>query len=153
MRYLTTFIVSALMVGLLAPLVRDLALRFKIMDIPDEPRKIHKTPIPLLGGLAIFVGFIAVLWFTVLATSYLLDTSVHLKHLAGVSLGGLILIIGGYFDDRYNLKPWRQIIFPIVAALIIIASGIGIREITNPFGGTLSLVGWEKVLVWWQGIG
>jgi len=62
-------------------------------------------------------------------------------------------MIGGALDDKYNLKPSRQMIFSVLAAFAVIASGIGIREITNPFGGVIDLAQWEKVLFWWQGVG
>lgn len=153
MRYFLWGAGSALLVGLLTPWVRALALRLKIVDIPDEPRKIHTRSTPLLGGVGIFAGLLLVLWYTALATPYLTSTALQLKHLVGLSLGGLVLILGGVLDDKYNLSPLRQIIFPVLAALIVIASGIGMRVITNPFDGTFSLVAWERVLFWWQGVG
>jgi UDP-GlcNAc:undecaprenyl-phosphate GlcNAc-1-phosphate transferase len=134
-------------------LVKKIAWSLKILDYPNEPRKIHQKPIPLLGGLGPFLGFATVLLFFSLATPYILDLSLKLKHILGLLMGGLILIIGGFLDDRYNLKPWQQMIFSFLAILIVIISGIGIREITNPFGGVIQLVNWEKVLFWWHGVG
>lgn len=153
MQYFLAFVGSCVMVAVLTPFVRSLAMRLRVLDVPGEPRKIHNKPTPLLGGVAVFLGLIAVMWIVALTTPYLLDTSIRLKHLIGVSLGGLVLMIGGWLDDKYNLKPSRQIVFSILAVLIVIASGIGIRQITNPFGGTLSLVSWERVLFWWEGVG
>src|SRR3989338_235381 len=147
------FIVSAFAVIGLTVVVRAYALRRQIVDVPNEPRKIHARPTPLLGGVAIFLGALAVIWYIAFFAPHLFAESVRLKYLIGISLGGLVLIIGGYFDDARNLAPSRQIIFPMLAALIVIASGIGIRAITNPFGGTQSLVLWERVLFWWQGVG
>jgi len=138
---------------LLTRVVRALALKWRIVDWPGEARKIHKNPTALLGGLAIFAGLFLVLWYMALTTPYILDTSIKIKNLWGIFAGGLVLIAGGWLDDKYDLKPSRQILFAIAAALIVVASGIGIRQITNPFGGTISLVSWERVLFWWQGIG
>lgn len=153
MKYFFAFAVSMALVAALTPVVRRVAVRWHVLDVPGEPRKIHMKPTPLLGGVAVFLGLMAVMWLVAFATPYLLDTSIKLKHLIGLSLGGLVLLIGGWLDDKYNLKPSRQIVFSIIAVLIIIASGIGIRQITNPFGGTISLVSWERVLFWWQGVG
>lgn len=152
MPYLVAFLVSLFAVVLLTPLVRAVALRLRIVDIPGEPRKIHKTPTPLLGGLAIMIGLMLVMWSVALFTPYLLNSTIKFKHLFGVTLGALVLALGGVLDERYNLKPSRQIIFPIIAALTIIASGIGITQITNPFGGVFSLAQWQRVLFWQQGI-
>lgn len=153
MSYFAIFLVPLIIVALLTPLVRVAALRLRIMDIPDEPRKIHIRPTPLLGGAAIFAGILAALWYFALTTPYFAESTVQFKHLWGLSLGALVLILGGVLDDKYNFPPARQIIFPALATLIVIASGIGIRAITNPLGGTVSLVFWEKVLFWWQGVG
>ncbi|MBI2552715.1 undecaprenyl/decaprenyl-phosphate alpha-N-acetylglucosaminyl 1-phosphate transferase [Candidatus Uhrbacteria bacterium] len=153
MRYFLAFIVSCAAVSALTPLTRHLAVSWRVLDVPGEPRKIHTKPTPLLGGLGVFVGLMAVMWYVAIYTPQLLLASITIKHLIGISVAGALLILGGYLDDKYNLKPSRQIVFTIAAALIIIASGIGIREITNPFGGVISLVSWEKVLFWWQGVG
>lgn len=153
MPYASAFILALLAVAIFTPLIRAFALRLRVVDIPDAPRKIHPKPVPLLGGCAVFLGFVAVFWYLALAAPQFLDASIALKHVVGISLGGLALIVGGYLDDKYNLSPARQVIFPVAAAVIVVVSGIGIRAITNPLGGTFSLVWWEKVLFWWQGVG
>lgn len=153
MQYFWACIITAGLVAALIPIVRRVALYFRVIDIPDEPRKIHRRPTPLLGGLAVFFGLMVVMWYLALATSHLIFASLTVKHLAGLTFAGALLMIGGYLDDKYNLNPSRQIVFSIVAALIVITSGIGIRQVTNPFGGTISLVGWEQVLFWFHGVG
>lgn len=149
MNYLLVFILSFLLSIILTLIVKKIAQRLKILDYPKEERKIHKKPIPLLGGMAIFLSF-----FLVLSCFYpeILSSHVKLKHLIGIFIGSLILMIGGYLDDKYDLKPRQQVIWPILAILPIIASGIGIREITNPFGGIINLAMYEKVIFWWQGL-
>lgn len=130
-KYFIPLIISFLLSVGLTLVVKKLAWRLKILDYPKEERKVHKKPIPLLGGMAIFLSF-----FLVLAFFYpeILSSHVKFKNLLGIFIGSLILMIGGYLDDRYDLKPRQQVIWPILAILLIIASGIGIREITNPFG-------------------
>ncbi len=71
-------------------------------------------------------------------------------------LGALFIMIGGVLDDRYSLSPRKQIIWPIAAALVVIASGVGITYITNPFGGPLGteqirLDAYQKILFWFRG--
>lgn len=61
------------------------------------------------------------------------QTGIPLKYLAGILIGALFLLIGGILDDKYNLKPSRQIIFPILAIISVIASGIAPHNISNPF--------------------
>lgn len=142
MDYAIVFLGAVIITACITPLVGKVARRFGIMDVPGELRKIHARPIPLLGGFAPFVGLVvvvgAVLWFV----PVLVRPEIPLEHLIGVGIGALFLMVGGFLDDNYNLKPRWQIVFPMLAALAIVVSGIGIREITNPFGGTLRLDSW-----------
>ena len=153
MTYLFAFLAAFFAVVLLVPLVLRYAVRCSVIDLPKGSRKIHTRPTPLLGGIAIFAGLVIIVWYVALKTPYLLNGSIRADHLFGFFLGGLILMIGGYLDDRYDLPPIWQIIFSIIAVCIVIGSGIGIRAITNPFGGTFSLAQWERVIFWWHGIG
>lgn len=119
-------------------------------------RFVTKTPTfpaAFLGGVVLYMCLTGVVLYVALATPYLLERSIQLKHVIGITLAGGILMIGGYLNDMYNWKPRWQSMFAILAVIIVIASGIGIRQMTNPFGGIISLVWWEKTLFWWQGIG
>lgn len=144
-----TLLGSALMSWALAGGIRKLALRKGWVDRPETAphRKIHAAPVPLLGGLAVFGGFAlsCIFLWNILTAGYLLP-----KHLFGLLLAGVVLMIGGVWDDLKNLKPSRQIVFPIVASLIVIAAGIDIHQITNPFGGTISLESIFWTVFTWQ---
>lgn len=125
--------------------VRRAALRNGIVDRPstDPSRKVHHRPVPLLGGFAVWSAFaIAVLVLLLLRPDDLLGGFLLPKHLAGILTAGFFLILGGYLDDRFGRTPRQQIVWPILAALAVIASGIGIASITNPFGGTIPLDQW-----------
>lgn len=95
---------------------------------------------PLMGGLAVF-GTVAVG-----AAMYGLFggwnfTAVPVRFAFGMGLGGLLLMIGGYLDDRYELSAKQTWIFPALAALCVVLSGVGvgITFLTNPLGGVISL--------------
>ncbi len=118
------------------PAVKFLALKLKILDYPGE-RKAHSKAVPLLGGAAIFIAFfvvIAYFW----RVGGLFGDFIHPIHIIGIFAGGLVLMIGGFLDDKYNLKARYQIIFPIVASLIVIFCGVSIHHIRNPFGGIIN---------------
>ena len=150
--YFIPFIVTFSLAFLLTYVVRQIALRWDIIDKPVSERKIHKKPIPLLGGLAVFLAFFLVLGYYIFFTDKILGGQILVKHLAGVFLGGLLLMVGGFLDDKYNLKPKWQIIWPILAVIVVIASGIGISYITNPLGGMTRLDEWQRIIFWWHGI-
>ncbi|MFH1781755.1 MAG: MraY family glycosyltransferase, partial [Patescibacteria group bacterium] len=132
------FFGSFLLSVLVTPLVKKIAIKQDILDRPEKApdRKIHKKPIPLLGGLAIFIAFNIVLLIIAqnITEGYLLN-----KHLWGIFFGGLIIMIGGFIDDKYDIKPAYQLIFPILASIVVVASGIGIDYVTNPLGGEFRL--------------
>lgn len=134
------FLIGLTAALLATPLIRWAARRVGVMDAPDAGRKRHAHPTPLLGGIAIFLAFVV----GVVATRGDLTGGFLLpKHLAGIVLGALILVVGGAIDDRRSLKPAVQLLFPAAAALTVIASGIGIEYVTNPFGGLINLDLWR----------
>ncbi|MEK7607117.1 MAG: MraY family glycosyltransferase [Patescibacteria group bacterium] len=153
MFYLGCFLLAGALTAALTPLVIRLARAWGAMDMPGDPRKIHKRPTPLLGGIAVWASFCGVLFFATVFSPDFLGGTLGGKQLFGLGFGGLLLMIGGALDDRYNLKPGWQFFFSILAAVAVIGSGIGIREITNPFGGVFDLVWWEKTLFWYQDVG
>lgn len=105
-------------------------------DETDAGRKIHRQPIPLLGGIAIFLAYFILLF---IFAPHFLSGNLHWSHLIAFFAGALIIIIGGALDDKYNLSPKQQIIFPLLAILAVILGGVEIGKITNPFGGYIDL--------------
>lgn len=140
---LLRFFLGFLLAFILTFFVRYFVQRLKIFDYPGE-RKLQTKPIPLLGGLAIFFAFNLVVLFFLpqLLGGYLLP-----KYLWGIFLAGLVLMIGGFLDDKYNLKPKQQIIFPLIATLIIIASGISVSYL---FSGRVPLEQFNITLFYWH---
>jgi len=119
------FILAWLFSFLLTPLT---IFFYKNRGWLDDPKKgnrnnvTHKYPVPRGGGIPIFFS-IAILSLFFLP----LD-----KHLAGILLGGLILLITGILDDIYNLSPYWRLPLVFSAALIVVGAGIGIPYISNP---------------------
>lgn len=126
--YAVAFIVSLTISWLLVPHVRNWAIRFGAMDKPDA-RKVHKNPIPRMGGLAIYFGFIcAVLFSTRLSTEML-----------GILIGATLIVIVGIADDILQLPAKIKLVGQILAALIPVMFGVQIFWISNPLGGYLYL--------------
>lgn len=140
---LSGFFIGLSLSLILTPLVRHFARKFGVLDRPDSGRKQHGKAIPLMGGVAVMLAFTLAALFL---QSGLLGGFLLKKHLIGILCGGGILVLGGVLDDRYNLPPLSQIGFPAIAALVVIASGIGIDYVTNPFGGTFRMDMWQLPL-------
>lgn len=123
----SVYVILALAVAFLiafasTPAVIALAHKIRAIDIPKDERRVHKKPIPLIGGLAIFYGFIvSVLCFAVID-----------RPTMGILIGATIMVTVGIFDDKYELNAKLKLIFQIAAALIAIYFGTEIRYIANP---------------------
>ncbi|RLC38952.1 hypothetical protein DRH27_00970 [Candidatus Falkowbacteria bacterium] len=145
--YLIIFFFSLFFSVVFTVLIKKLAIKFKIVDKPEGIRKIHKKKIPLLGGIAIFLAFFIMVF---LVKDRLTMGDLEISHWLGFFLGALVLMIGGFWDDKYNLKAKYQIIFPLLAVFLVIAGGVGIEKITNPLGGYLYLDNF-KILIYGAG--
>ncbi len=136
---LLTFVVAFVGAVLVTPLVRSGARALGVLDVPTLPRKQHARPTPLLGGTAIWIAFI----IAVTAGLYWYPgvfAGLSVRLLAGIVLASGVLMVGGYFDDRYALPPRIQILFPSIAAIIMVVVGVRIDTVTNPIGvGVLEL--------------
>ena len=147
MHYFLFFAAAGLLAFLLTAPIKKLAQKFFIVDSAGQPRKIHLGPKPLLGGAAIFLAFWLVMLLLVWGGDFLPGRYISADFLWGIFLGGLILMLGGFLDDKYNLAPRWQILFPLLAIGTVIASGIGINYVTNPAGaGLLFLDRWQFTL-------
>lgn len=143
MMYFFLFIIPCAFSWILTALVRAYALRNDITDKPAGERKIHTRPIPLLGGVGIYLSLVSLIgayyFFSPKSLPAITDAHVLPEHILGILIAGLLLVIGGVLDDIFTFKPYQQIIWPVAAALTVIASGIGVEKITNPFGGYIML--------------
>ena len=122
----------------LSPLVIHLARGAKAVDKPSGGRKIHHLPTALWGGLVtgsvIIVGLFLVLPF-------LDGKDLQPLQVTGFAIAILVLLIGGMIDDRFDLSPGVQFLFPLVASLVILVTGSSIVQVTNPMGmGAFSMV-------------
>ncbi len=141
MEYLIVFSCSFLISFISVFFVKKLAWRFHVLDKPGFWRKIHSSPMPLMGGLSIFTGFLITSAYLVFFTDYIIGKYIDVSVMIGMWIGGAILMFGGILDDKKNLDPIKQFFFPVISIVIVIFSGIKIAHITNPFGGTIGFDG------------
>ncbi|MDD7671779.1 MAG: MraY family glycosyltransferase [Clostridia bacterium] len=128
---LFAFILALAVAFAATPAVKMLAIRIKAVDVPRDSRRMHKTPIPRLGGLAIFLGFLV---------SILIFGRTG-PQMAAILVGAILLVALGMVDDVVALKPGIKFLGQIVAALIPTLAGVVITRFTNPFsaGGYFNL--------------
>ena len=114
-------IISSFVCALAATwLCKKLAVKFGIVDRPDDLVKTHKEPIAYLGGIGMLIG----LTVGVLVGIYCLRNkdffSPALKWLLGILAGGAIACFVGLADDIFDIKPMRKILGQVLAAVILL---------------------------------
>ena len=136
--YFLAFVLAFVFSAALTPVVRLAAKLWGIVDEPKGLRKLHETKTPLLGGVAVFFAF-AFTVFIFLRFGLLDDGVSRNFTIFSLLIGSLVIAIGGFLDDKYGLSPGRQIVFPLLAALIVLFAGVRIEFITNPLGGVIEI--------------
>ncbi len=104
------------------PIVKQFAQRVGAMDNPGEARRIHDHPIPRMGGMAIFLGFLV---------SVILFAEIT-KPVQGILIGCVIIVAVGVLDDIVSLRWLIKLIAQVIAAVIAVAHGVTIEGIMNP---------------------
>lgn len=115
----------------------------------------RRTGRPLLGGIIVYLVIVLALAIVVPLTDVLPSGFVSAERLLGLVIGGLILVIGGVLDDKFDLKPSQQFIFPVIAAAVAVGSGISMEYLKNPFGGIVTFapaIGAVITFVWLLGM-
>jgi UDP-GlcNAc:undecaprenyl-phosphate/decaprenyl-phosphate GlcNAc-1-phosphate transferase len=112
--------------------VRRLALHYGMVDLPG-PRKMHLSPIPLLGGIAIYLGFVLAVLFTLRGAPH--------QQMAGILAGATLLALVGLLDDGGFLHHQVKLFIGMpVAALFLLASGVRAQVFSELVPGTAGIV-------------
>ncbi len=152
---LTWALVGCALSFTLTACLQKIAPRFGLMDDPDGERKQHTHPTALFGGFAIFLSVALVILILLRTGNDLTGGEITATHYLGFILGGAVLMLVGFLDDRFVLPPRATILGPLIATLILIGSGVEIEKLTNPFGGIVNLKDWESdviVFLWMMAV-
>lgn len=107
---------------LMTPVVKTFAYKVGAIDVPKDNRRMHKVPVPRLGGLAIFIGFMV---------SILLFAEIN-REMKSILLGAVIIVVLGVVDDIMALPAMLKFVVQIAAALIPALNGVQILAFSNP---------------------
>ncbi|MDD6090310.1 MAG: undecaprenyl/decaprenyl-phosphate alpha-N-acetylglucosaminyl 1-phosphate transferase [Clostridiales bacterium] len=121
-KILLAFALSLVIAFLMTPPVKRFAEKVGAIDVPKDDRRVHNHPIPRMGGLAIFMGFVlSLIVFVPMSTKVL-----------GLLVGALIIAVMGGVDDIVCLNPWIKLLGQVIAALVAIRCGLVFDVISNP---------------------
>lgn len=131
---------------LITPIIRILALRCNLVDLPDNNRKVHKTPIPRVGGVAIAAAYFgSVLGITAFIAYYGAMTNSGLGAVKSIAPAALVIFLIGLIDDIINLKAWHKFGVQIVAAGMVVSAGVHIHGAAfsvHPLLGAVGTILW-----------
>jgi len=131
--YFYLFIISYVLVGLLTPLMRKIALANGILDRPNSAHKSHKKPVPYLGGVAIIIGVIVVSYLALIFSNFAWSNFWLATSVIGPALAmGLV----GLWDDLRSLNPLPRFIGQSIAGLVVALFLVLNDNIGNPTGIT-----------------
>lgn len=147
---------------LLTPAVRWIAMRLGIVARPGG-RHIHLATVPRLGGLAVYLAFVAAVF-----AGLPVERPIHVTHgtdqlvvtipytaaidrpIVGLLLGTTVITILGVIDDARGIAPLTKLLGQILAAVVLLPFGVGMDVLTNPLGGMFFVgpLGQAVTVVW-----
>lgn len=152
---ISVFVVAFVITLLATPVMRFLAVKFGVVDHPNDERKTHRAPVAYLGGVAVFMGMIGAIGFFFMAprgpTISFIDEYPTAWEQRGVPmavlLGMIVIVMVGLLDDLIRISPRIKIAGQLIAAAALAMDHVGTRvagAVMQPIG---SLVG-NEMLVW-----
>ncbi len=121
-KILGALVIAGVLSFFATPLVKTFAYKVGAVDVPKDNRRMHKTPIPRLGGLAIFLAFLI---------SVLLFADID-RQMQGILLGAVMIVILGVMDDIMTLRALPKFLVQIAAAGVVVYHGCSIQFLSNP---------------------
>ena len=156
-----TFALSFIACVLITPLVIRMAVQVGHFDVPDGERRVHDTPTPRIGGIAIYVAFMLAL-FTTLSVALTHNAiivryldNLDLARIIGLLFGGTLMMGVGLWDDVMTMRARNKFIAQFVVSLIaVVLYGFTIHHLRLPHFGLVEL-GWFGIpfsLFWYLGM-
>ncbi len=142
------FVVAAV----LTPLAARLAVLWGWMDRPDGQRKLHRSPVPAVGGVAVFAGFaVAAALLQLLESTLEGQLTSYRETWEPLVFAAFFVSVIGLVDDARGVRPLSKLGVQAAAAVFLFLNGFHISRVSNPFGGAaVDLGGWAlPVTVLW----
>lgn len=136
--------------------LKSLSLKHKIFFTPIRERDIHSYPVPRVGGIGLVASFLIVSLALYFINPGWFDFAGELvlgidRNFLGLILAILVLTVANIKDDYKGIHWSIRLVSQVIASLLVIAFGIEVVSLSNPFGGMLALTavaGAAIVLIW-----
>lgn len=133
--FILTIFVSILLSFVLTPIIKNFFEKRKLLDIPYLKRKIHKKPVPRLGGISIAISFV----ITLSLLFFLFEPfqrALTFERFQGLITGIVMVMFLGIVDDIYELSALFKLFFQILIAMLLYYFNFTTDVLTNPITGT-----------------
>ena len=146
-KYLLLGALTLVLVGILTPIMRKIAITVGAVDAPNLERKMQKEPVPYLGGVAIAIGVVGASYAALLAEDFTME---NFRLASFVLVPAIAISIMGLIDDLKGLQPWPRLIAQtltgvIVAVILTLTDTMGIA-----FGNTF--LNYAISIIWIVGV-
>ena len=132
--YFILFVISCVLVGLLTPLMRKIALTQGVLDHPNSAHKSHKNPVPYMGGVAIIIGVVIVSYAALISNKF---TWNNFWLATSILVPAVVMGLVGLLDDIKSLNPLPRFIGQSIAGIVVAFILILSDNIGNPTGITV----------------
>jgi len=134
--HIVAFLLALTVSGMLTPVIRRIAHTYGLLDTPDQRRKIHRQPIPRLGGIAIALGFFAPLVGLLIYNNDISALfTAEPRNVVGLFAGGTATLLLGVWDDIRGMRARNKLVFQILISMGMVVAGFEITRIALPFYG------------------
>jgi UDP-GlcNAc:undecaprenyl-phosphate GlcNAc-1-phosphate transferase len=130
---LLIFLAALVFSVLSVPVVRRVARRYNVMDAPSA-RKVHASPVPLLGGAAIYLG--------VILSLVLIGHLEYVQQMASILIGATMMSVLGMWDDKWPLGPLAKVVGQVGAASLLYFTGVSVAFLHNDWLNYAATVAW-----------
>jgi len=132
------FLLAFIVTFMTTPYTIKIAEKIGAVDVPKDKRRMHKKAMPKFGGPAVILGFLVSIIYLLIVMSMehtinLFGTEQYGKKLLGMLLGVGVISIVCIIDDIKTIKPITKLIGQLLAAIIVVAFGVRIGNISLPF--------------------
>jgi UDP-GlcNAc:undecaprenyl-phosphate/decaprenyl-phosphate GlcNAc-1-phosphate transferase len=153
--YVVVAVSAFLISAVLTPVVRNICQQRRLLDFPTTPRKIHVTPVPRLGGIAIYVSFFLTLLAVFMTEGPVFDLfAVHRETVLTLFLTSTLVFAVGVYDDVYGATVLQKLTVQVMAAVLLYVLGFNIQLISVPLVGSVSpgMLGFPITILWVVGV-
>ncbi len=156
--YSAALLIAGATAAFATPLIFRLATHVGMLDLTDE-RRVHESPTPRIGGIAVYLGFsfalFSVLGFALERAAFFHDID-DIHKLLGLLFGGTLILGVGLWDDIMTMRPRNKFLAQILVASISMLYGFVIPFINNPLTGATiyipTYLGVPLTLLWYLGM-